>query len=250
MARAEAPAPPRGARARAPRVVERLKDAYPAACELDHQTPYQLLVATILSAQTTDRRVNEVTPALFARYPEPVDLAAADPAKVEEVIKSTGFFRSKTRAIIGCARQLVERFGGQVPPRMEDLTTLPGIGRKTANVILGVGFGVPGFPVDTHVNRLSNRLRLVATKDPAKIERIICSMVPRREWTDLSLRLILHGRRVCLARRPRCEQCILSDICPSSLVHPGPRAPGGGGQERTLVLDSDRGRPRAGTSPS
>ncbi len=203
--------------------MKRLRQAYPAACELDHQGPYQLLVATILSAQTTDRRVNEVTPRLFQRFPEPADLAAADPAEVEEIIKPTGFYRAKARAIVSCARQLVERFGGEVPPRMEDLTTLPGIGRKTANVILGVGFGVPGFAVDTHVIRVSNRLRLVDTRDPEKIERIVCGMVPRGEWTGLSLRLILHGRRVCLARRPRCEECLLNDICPSSLIRPKSR---------------------------
>ncbi|HEX6547758.1 MAG TPA: endonuclease III [Candidatus Dormibacteraeota bacterium] len=212
--------PPRGARRRAQLTVERLKEVYPAACELDHQNPYQLLIATILSAQTTDVRVNQVTPKLFERYPRPLDLAGADPAEVEELIKPTGFFRTKTRAIVSTARALVDRFGGQVPSRMEDLVTLPGIGRKTANVILGVGFGVPGFAVDTHVNRLSNRIGLVATRDPEKIERIVTALVAAREWTDLSLRLILHGRRVCLARRPRCEQCILNDFCPSSTVKP------------------------------
>jgi len=186
--------------------------------ELDHEGPFQLVIATILSAQTTDKMVNSITPALFEAYPAPHDLAAADPADVERIIKPTGFFRAKTRAIIGCARGLVERFEGQVPTRMEDLVTLPGIGRKTANVILGVGFGIPGFPVDTHVNRLANRLRLVATRDPEKIETYICSMVPSPEWTGFSLRLILHGRRVCEARRPRCEICVLNDYCPSSTV--------------------------------
>ncbi len=200
--------------------MERLREAYPAATELVHDGPFQLLIATILSAQTTDRTVNEVTPKLFARYPTPEDLAAADPAEVEAIIKPTGFFRSKTRAIIANARQLVERFGGEVPPDMEKLVTLPGIGRKTANVILGVAFDIPGFAVDTHVIRLTNRLKLVATKDPAKIEKIVTSMVPKGEWTGLSLRLILHGRRVCIARRPRCEECILNDFCPSSLVRP------------------------------
>ena len=201
--------------------MQRLAEIYPAACELDFQTPFQLLVATILSAQTTDRRVNEVTPALFRRYPTAADLAAADPAEVERLIRPTGFFRSKTRAIIACARALVERFGGEVPRTVEELVTLPGIGRKTANVILGVAFGIPAFPVDTHVIRLTNRLGLVATKDPAKIEAQICSMVPAREWTGLSLRLILHGRRVCVARRPRCEACPLNDFCPSSSIRPG-----------------------------
>ena len=212
------PPAPHGARARALRAVERLRDVYPAACELDHRSPYELVIATILSAQTTDRRVNEVTPALFARWPEPLDLAGADPAEVEQVIRPTGFFRAKSRAITACARYLVEHHRGQVPRRMVELVKLPGVGRKTANVILGVAFGVPGFPVDTHVTRLANRLRLVATTDPVKIEHLVCAVVPKREWTDLSLRLILHGRRVCLARKPRCGQCVLNDFCPSSTL--------------------------------
>jgi endonuclease-3 len=189
--------------------------------ELEHRDPFELTIATILSAQTTDRSVNSVTPELFARYPTPADLAAADPAEVERIIKPTGFFRAKTASIIACARALVERFGGEVPPRMEDLVTLPGIGRKTANVILGVGFNVPGLAVDTHVTRLTNRLKLVATKEPEKIEALVTRMVPPTEWTGLSLRLILHGRRVCEARRPRCEECVLNDFCPSSTVKPG-----------------------------
>ena len=217
------PPVPYGGRARALKAVERLKEIYPAACELDHRSPYELVIATILSAQTTDKRVNEVTPVLFERWPEPLDLAGADPAEVEQVVKSTGFFRAKTRSIIACARYIVEKHGGRVPARMQDLVKLPGVGRKTANVILGVGFGVPGFPVDTHVNRLTNRLGLVATHDPVKIELTVCDMVPKKEWTDLSLRLILHGRRVCVARRPRCEECVLHDFCPASLVRPKPR---------------------------
>jgi len=216
--RAKLPPPPRGARTRALLTVDRLKAVYAEIMELDHEGPFQLVIATILSAQTTDKMVNSVTPALFKAYPTPHDLAAADPADVERIIKPTGFFRAKTKAIIGCARALVERFNGEVPSRMEDLVTLPGIGRKTANVILGVGFGISGFPVDTHVTRLTNRLRLVATRDPEKIETYVCSMVPSREWTGLSLRLILHGRRVCDARRPRCESCVLNDYCPSSTV--------------------------------
>ena len=218
--RAVPPKPPRGARTRALATIERLKTIYPAACELDHTGPFQLLIATIMSAQTTDRSVNLVTPVLFGRYPTAFELAAANPAEVELMIKPTGFFRSKTKAIIGCSRRLVEDFGGEVPPRMEDLVKLPGIGRKTANVILGVGFGIPGFPVDTHVTRLTNRLRLADVKDPVKIERVVCGIVPKAEWTDLSLRLILHGRRVCVARRPRCEQCLLNDYCPASTVRP------------------------------
>ena len=211
---------PRGARTRALLTVERLRDAYPAATELVHENTFQLLIATILSAQTTDKMVNLVTPKLFARYPTPFDLAAADPAEVEAIIKPTGFFRAKTRRIIAASRTLVELFGGVVPSNMDDLLKIPGIGRKTANVILGAGFNEPGFAVDTHVIRLTNRLKLVSSRDPVKIERQVTSMVPNEEWTGLSLRLILHGRRICIARRPRCEECILNDFCPSSTTRP------------------------------
>jgi endonuclease-3 len=211
---------PRGARTRALLTVERLREAYPAATELAHENTFQLLIATILSAQTTDKMVNLVTPKLFARYPTPFDLAAADPADVEALIKPTGFFRAKTRRIIAASRTLVELFGGVVPSTMDDLLQIPGIGRKTANVILGAGFNEPGFAVDTHVIRLTNRLKLVSSRDPEKIERQVTSMVPKEEWTGLSLRLILHGRRVCIARRPRCEECILNDFCPSSTTRP------------------------------
>lgn len=214
------PPPPRGAKQRALLTVERLRELYPAATELAHQNTFELLIATILSAQTTDRSVNLVTPELFKRYPTPPDLGAADPAAVEELIKPTGFFRLKTRRIIDASRKLVELFGDEVPNNIEDLVKLPGIGRKTANVILGVGFGVPGFAVDTHVTRLTNRLGLVKTRDPVKIEHQVCAMVPKEEWTGLSLRLILHGRRVCIARRPRCEECVLNDFCPSSSTRP------------------------------
>lgn len=224
--RAKLPPPPRGARTRALLTVERLRDLYPAATELDHDSPFQLLIATILSAQTTDRSVNLVTPKLFAAYPTATDLAAADPANVETIIKATGFFRAKTRAIIAASRKLVELFGGEVPPRMEDLVKLPGIGRKTANVILGAGFGIPGFAVDTHVLRLTNRIGIVATRDPVKIETYVTRMIPPEEWTAFSLRLILHGRRVCVARRPRCEECVLNDFCPSSLTRPNRRRRG------------------------
>jgi endonuclease-3 len=214
---------PRGARTRALLTVQRLREAYPAATELAHENPFQLLIATILSAQTTDKMVNLVSPALFARYPTAFDLAAADPAEVETIVKPTGFYRVKARRIIAASRKMVELFGGEVPAAMEGLLQIPGIGRKTANVILGAGFNKPGFAVDTHVIRLTNLLKLVSTRDPVKIERQVCSMVPPEEWTGLSLRLILHGRRVCIARRPRCEECILNDFCPSSTTRPKPR---------------------------
>jgi endonuclease-3 len=213
---------PRGARTRALLTVERLREAYPAATELAHENPFQLLIATILSAQTTDKMVNLVTPKLFARYPTALDLAGADPAEVETIVKPTGFYRVKSRRIIAASRKLVELFGGEVPASMEGLLQVPGIGRKTANVILGAGFNQPGFAVDTHVIRLTNLLKLVSTRDPVKIERQVISMVPPEEWTGLSLRLILHGRRVCIARRPRCEECILNDFCPSSTTRPKP----------------------------
>jgi endonuclease-3 len=187
-------------------------------CALRHDNPFQLLVATILSAQTTDERVNQVTPALFARFPSPADLAAADPEEVEDLIKPTGFFRNKTRSLIAMAQALEDRFGGEVPRTIEELVTLPGVGRKTANVVLSVDFDVPGLPVDTHVGRLTRRLGLTAETDPVKVERELDALVPPEEWGKLSLRLILHGRRVCLARRPRCEECVLEDFCPSSLL--------------------------------
>jgi len=217
------PRSPRGARKRALLTVERLRDLYQAETELTHESPFQLLIATILSAQTTDRSVNLVTPELFRRYPTAVDLAAADPAVVQVLIKPTGFFRLKSARIIAASNALVELFGGEVPRTIEDMVKIPGIGRKTANVILGAGFDAPGFAVDTHVRRLTNRIGIVATQDPVKIEYQVCSMVPSEEWTSLSLRLILHGRRICIARRPRCEECVLNDFCPSALVRPGRR---------------------------
>jgi len=213
---------PRGARKRALQVVERLRPEYPQAeCALVHGSAFELLVATILSAQTTDERVNMVTPHLFRRFPDARALAAAPLPEVEEVIRSTGFFRAKSRAIVEMAQDVVQRYGGEIPPRMEDLVTLRGVGRKTANVVLGVAFGIPGFPVDTHVTRLANRLGLTRSDDPVRIEAEVCAMVPRQEWTELSLRLILHGRRVCLARSPKCERCVLNDVCPSAFVAGG-----------------------------
>ncbi|GAC1639703.1 MAG: endonuclease III [Candidatus Dormibacteraceae bacterium] len=219
------PPPPRGAKQRALLTVDRLRDLYPAVTELTYQHPFQLVIAVILSAQTTDRSVNLVTPELFLSYPTAADLAAADPSVVEVLIKPTGFFRVKARRIISASRKIVDHFGGAVPASMEALVQIPGVGRKTANVILGVGFGVPGFAVDTHVTRLTNRLGLVATRDPVKIEHQVCAMVPPEEWTGLSLRLILHGRRVCIARRPKCEECVLNDFCPSSTTRPKRRGP-------------------------
>ena len=217
---------PPGARARALEVVERLKREYPdAQTALVHRNPFELLVATILSAQTTDEQVNKVTPALFARFPTAADLAGASQEAVEEVIRPTGFFHTKARAIREMSQDLVRLHGGDVPPRMEDLVQLRGVGRKTANVVLGVAFGVPGFPVDTHVARVVRRLRLTTATDPVKIETDVCSIVPPEEWTGLSLRLILHGRRICHAKRPLCAQCVLVDICPSAHLFLGVAAP-------------------------
>jgi endonuclease-3 len=203
-------------------VADRLAEEYPGTvkelCALDHSNPYELLAATILSAQTTDERVNMVTPAVFAKYPRPADLAAADPAELETIIQSTGFFRNKTRSLIGMASALVHRFGGEVPHKLSDLVTLPGVGRKTGNVVRSVALGEPGLPVDTHVLRLSRRLGLTRQTDPVKVELELNPMVRADERGALSLRLILHGRRVCTARKPRCDACVLADICPSAFT--------------------------------
>ncbi|MEX2255393.1 MAG: endonuclease III [Acidimicrobiia bacterium] len=211
---------PRGAQARATVVIERLRDEYPGSatdlCALVHDDPFQLLVATILSAQCTDEMVNKVTPAVFARYPTPADLAEASPAEVEELIHATGFFRQKTKSLIGMATALEERFGGEVPTELDDLVTFPGVGRKTGNVIRSVAFGLPGLPVDTHVGRLARRLKLTSEDDPVKVEHDLGVLVEPDERGALSLRLILHGRAVCGARRPRCDECLLADICPSA----------------------------------
>ena len=206
------------AKDRARLAAERLKAIYPAVSELEHQNAFQMLIATILSAQTTDRSVNAVTPKLFAKYQDAAALAHADPREVEAIIKPTGFFHVKAKTIIAASGALVERFQGEVPPRIEDLVTLPGVGRKTANVVRGVAFGIPGFAVDTHVKRLTRRLGLTKNTDPVKIEREVTRMLPPQEWTGFSLRLILHGRRICLARAPRCPECVLNDFCPSSTV--------------------------------
>lgn len=213
--------------ARAKTVLTKLKATYPdARCALDHRTPFELLVATILSAQCTDVRVNLVTPALFAKYPTARDLAVADPAVVESMIKSTGFFRNKTKSLLGMARALVERHGGEVPRAMEELRVLPGVGRKTANVVLGNAFGLnEGVVVDTHVTRLSGLLGLTKEKDAEKIERDLMPLFPREDWTVVSHLLISHGRQVCIARRPQCGHCVLATICPSAKVDKGPKAP-------------------------
>lgn len=208
---------PRTPKGRARVTLERLDAEYPdVRCELVHANPFELLAATILSAQCTDERVNMVTPALFARYPTPEDLAVADPAEVAELVRSTGFFRNKTRSLIGMAQALVDRFGGEVPSAMDDLVTVPGVGRKTANVVRSVAMDLPGLPVDTHVGRLSVRLGLTAATDPVKVEHELGAMVPPADWGRFSLLLISHGRRVCAARSARCTGCVLADFCPSS----------------------------------
>lgn len=205
---------------RARLIYARLRRAYPDAhCELDFRTPYELIVATILSAQCTDARVNQVTPAFFRRFPTPRSLAQADPTEVEELIRSTGFFRTKARSLIGMAQALVEHHGGLVPRRMEDLRALPGVGRKTANVVLGNAYGInEGVAVDTHVARVAGRLRLTRHTVPERIERDLMELFPRKNWTLLSHLLIWHGRRVCLARRPRCALCVVNRQCPSARV--------------------------------
>ncbi len=208
---------PRGAKSRALAVVALLEESYPEAkCALVHANAYELLVATILSAQTTDERVNVVTPALFARYPTATDLAHADPAELESIIQSTGFFRSKAKNLIGMAQAVETRFGGKIPVELDDFVTLPGVGRKTGNVVRSVWYREPGLPVDTHVTRLSHRLKLTTETDAEKIERDLDALVPPEEWGDLSLRLIEHGRKVCAARKPRCGDCALAGVCPSA----------------------------------
>lgn len=220
---------------RARRMNRILAETYPDAhCELNFGTPFQLLVATVLSAQTTDMRVNMTTPELFAKYPTPEDLAAANPEDVEAILRPTGFFRAKTKSVMGLSAAIRDRFNGEVPARLEDLVTLPGVGRKTANVVLGNAFDVPGITVDTHFGRLARRFGWTTEDDPVKIEHEVGSLFPRKEWTMLSHRLIWHGRRVCHARRPACGACPLAHLCPRfgegptdeetarKLVKPGP----------------------------
>jgi endonuclease-3 len=213
---------PRTPAGRARRSNELLAAEYPGTardlCELHHTNAFELLAATILSAQCTDERVNMVTPGLFARYPTPEALAVADPAEVEEIIRSTGFYKNKTRSLIGMANALVDRFDGEVPTGMADWVTVPGVGRKTANVVRSVAQDLPGLPVDTHMLRLSRRLGLTTETDPVKVELALNPMVPAAERGAFSLRIILHGRRVCTARKPACERCVLADFCPSAGV--------------------------------
>ena len=215
---------------RARKVNRELTALYPDAhCELDFTSPLELLIATIMSAQTTDRRVNMVTPVLFAKYRTAADYAAADRGEVEKIIQSTGFFRAKTTSLIGLGQALCDRFGGEVPARLSDLVTLPGVGRKTANVVLGNAFGIPG---DTHFARLSRRLGWTAQQDPVKIEQEVGSLFPKSDWTMLSHRLIWHGRRICHSRRPACGACGVAALCPSFGLGPTDEA-----TARKLVKD-------------
>ena len=210
----------RDIRQRASEIAKRLEYNYPGSngelCALNHKGSFQLLVATILSAQCTDERVNMVTPGLFARFPDAKAMAQATLGELEELIRTTGFFRSKANHIWGMSKELLERFGGEVPPNMADLVTLPGVGRKTANVVLSVEFGRPGLPVDTHVGRLAGRLAITSNRDPVKIETDLNDLVSPDDRGVFSMRLILHGRAICKARSPQCGACFLSDICPSS----------------------------------
>lgn len=211
---------PAATKARVRKILARLERAYPdAQCALDHRSPLELLVATILSAQCTDARVNLVTPALFAKYRSAPDYAAANPKVFEREIQSTGFFRNKTKSIIGMAQALVERHDDRVPETMAELTELPGVGRKTANVVLGTAFGKnEGVVVDTHVHRIGTLLKLTKQKTPEKIEQDLMALIPREQWTWFAHTLIHHGRKVCIARRPKCEACVINDLCPSSRV--------------------------------
>lgn len=207
---------PLGRTRRARRMARDLALIHPDAhCELDFTTPLELLVATVLSAQTTDRTVNTVTPTLFARYPTAAAYAGADRDELETILKPTGFFRAKANSVLGLGRALVEQFDGEVPARLEDLVTLPGVGRKTANVVLGNAFGVPGLTVDTHFGRLVRRFGWTAEDDPVKVEAEIAQLIPKKEWTDFSHRVIFHGRRVCHAKKPACGACGLARSCPS-----------------------------------
>jgi endonuclease-3 len=204
---------------RASRVFELLKKEYPEAkSALNYNTPFELLIATILSAQCTDARVNMITPSLFRRYPSPKHLAKADVQELQREIKSTGFFRQKARSLVSCSRSIVKRFGGEVPHTLDELLMLDGVGRKTANVVLGNAYGIPGIAVDTHVGRLSQRLCFTREKDPAKIEDDLMEMFPPQNWTLLCHLLMAHGRRICIARLPKCELCVVNRLCPSAFT--------------------------------
>ncbi|MEW1858914.1 endonuclease III [Streptomyces sp. NBC_00669] len=201
---------------RARRINRELAEVYPYAHpELDFENPFQLLIATVLSAQTTDLRVNQTTPALFAKYPTAADMAAADPADLEQILRPTGFFRAKTRSVLGLSAALRDEFGGEVPGRLADLVKLPGVGRKTANVVLGNAFGVPGITVDTHFGRLSRRFGWTTSQDPEEVERDVAALFPKSDWTMLSHRVVFHGRRMCHARKPACGVCPIAALCPS-----------------------------------
>jgi len=224
---AKAPAPAKPVRAakpeshaalvrRARRINRELAEVYPYAHpELDFENPFQLLIATVLSAQTTDLRVNQTTPALFAKYPTPEDMAAADPQDLEQILRPTGFFRAKARSVLGLSTALRDQFGGEVPGRLEDLVTLPGVGRKTANVVLGNAFGVPGITVDTHFGRLARRFAWTTSDDPVQVEKDVAALFPKSDWTMLSHRVVFHGRRMCHARKPACGVCPIAGLCPS-----------------------------------
>jgi endonuclease-3 len=230
--------------AEAAAVLAKLEVQHPGAdTELDYRNPFELLVATILSAQTTDARVNQVTPALFARYPDARALAAADAAELERLVRQTGFFRQKARALAGMARALVERHGGQVPASMEALVQLPGVGRKTANVVLGHALGVAGLPVDRHVLRVANRIGLASSDDPEQVERQLCERLPGEAWTRASDTLILHGRRICRPK-PLCDRCAVRDVCDARRRLAVPEGPG----PRAASAKGAR-RPRAGATP-
>ncbi len=243
MSRAEQP--PTTDKTHPRRVCAGLKRAYPEAiCALTHANPYELLVATILSAQCTDARVNMVTPELFRRFPDPASLARALPDELEALIRSTGFFRAKARNILAMAIQVVDRHDGKVPRELDALTALAGVGRKTANVVLGTAFGIKkGIVVDTHVKRLAKRLGLTSKSTPEQVERDLMQVVPRSQWVDLSHRLIQHGRRVCLARRPRCDSCSLASICPKIGVTPARKPPITGPRKSRPASSSRSGAP-------
>ena len=235
MAKSDSAAPDAKTKARAGRIARALAKAYPdALCALHHDSAYQLLVATILSAQCTDERVNMVTPALFQKYPTPAKLAEAEQSDLEEVIRSTGFFRAKATNLRGMARKLVDDFGGEIPRTVKEMTTLPGVGRKTANVVLGTVYGLAtGVVVDTHVTRITNLLGLTTHTDAVKIEQDLMALLPQKEWIDFAHRLIHHGRRICIARRPKCLECPLLKLCDRVGLPPLEEMAGGGSDGKT-----------------